>query len=47
MSAEWLDTANATMAEWDLEAADVFAGVIVVDLAANVVRLAVSNDSGD
>jgi hypothetical protein len=47
MSAEWLDTANATMAEWDLEAADVFAGVGVVDLAANLFRLAVSSDYGD
>jgi hypothetical protein len=44
MSVEWLDSANATMAEWDLEAADIFAGVIVVDLAANAVRLAASSD---
>lgn len=47
MSPEWLDAANATMAEWDLEAADVFAGMSVVDLAANVSRLAVSSNYDD
>lgn len=44
MSAAWLDGTNAPMREWGLVAADVFGGVIVVDLAANETRLAVSAD---
>jgi hypothetical protein len=44
MSAAWLDDANAAMVEWGLEAADVFGGVTLVDLAANEARLAVTGD---
>jgi hypothetical protein len=45
MSRAWLDGPNPPMLEWGLAAADVFGGVIVVDLALNETRLAVSRDS--
>lgn len=45
MSAAWLDHwSNRGMAEWGLEAADVYGGVIAVDLAAAEARLAVTAD---
>ncbi|MDX6510906.1 MAG: hypothetical protein QOE36_410 [Gaiellaceae bacterium] len=44
MSAAWLDVGNAPMLDWGLEAADVFGGVMVVDLVSNTARVAVSAD---
>lgn len=44
MSAGWLDTANAPMVEWGLESADVFGGVVVVDLAVACMRVALTTD---
>ncbi len=44
MSAAWLDSANPVMEEWDLAAADLYGGVIVVDLRASEARLAVTGD---
>jgi len=45
MSREWLnDQKNPAMAEWSLEAEDLFAGVMVVDLALAQFRLVVSGD---
>jgi hypothetical protein len=46
MSREWLnDPANPAMAEWSLEAEDLYAGVMVVDLASPLYRLALSSNS--
>ena len=45
MSRAWLsDPANPGMAEWSLKAEDLYAGVIVVDLARGEYRLALSGD---
>jgi hypothetical protein len=45
MSREWLnDLKNPAMADWSLEAEDLYAGVIVVDLALARFRLVVSDD---
>ena len=45
MSRAWLsDPANPGMAEWSLAAEDLYAGVMVVDLARGECRLALSND---
>jgi hypothetical protein len=45
MSREWLNSPhNPAMVEWKLEADDLYAGVMVVDLAARKARLAVSGD---
>lgn len=45
MSRGWLDDArNAAMAEWSLSAEDLYAGVMVVDLAAASYRLAMSGN---
>jgi hypothetical protein len=45
MSREWLNGPdNPAMAEWEFEADDLYAGVMVVDLATPVARLAVSAD---
>lgn len=45
MSRDWLNGPdNPAMAEWELEADDLYAGVMVVDLAAGAARLAVSGD---
>jgi hypothetical protein len=47
MSAAWLDGANAAMLEWGLEAADVYGGIMFVNLAANETRMAVTGDFVD
>jgi len=45
MSRAWLsDPANPGMAEWSLAAEDLYAGVMVVDLAHGEYRLALSSD---
>lgn len=45
MSREWLNGPdNPAMAEWELEADDLYAGVMVIDLAISVARTAVSGD---
>lgn len=45
MSREWLNGPdNPGMAEWQFEADDLYAGVMVVDLASSVARTAVSDD---
>ena len=45
MSREWLNGPdNPAMAEWKLEADDLYAGVMVVDLASSVAHTAVSGD---
>jgi hypothetical protein len=45
MSREWLnDPANPGMADWSLEADDLYAGVMVVDLASPLYRLAISGN---
>jgi hypothetical protein len=45
MSREWLNQPdNPAMAEWELKAEDIYAGVMVVDLALAVFRLALSAD---
>lgn len=45
MSREWLDDpSNPAMADWSLEADDLYAGVMVVDLALAQFRLALSSD---
>lgn len=44
MSAGWLDVGNAPMVEWGLEAADVYGGVVFVDLEARFARVAVTAD---
>lgn len=45
MSREWLnDPTNPAMQEWNLEADDLFAGVMVVDLARSTYRIALSAD---
>ena len=48
MSREWLNGPdNPAMAEWQLEADDLYAGVMVVDLAGSLARIAVSDDFED
>jgi hypothetical protein len=48
MSREWLNRPdNPAMAEWELEADDLYAGVMVVDLASSIARTAVSGDFED
>ena len=43
MSREWLnDPANPAMAEWSLQADDLYAGVMLVDLASPLYRVALS-----
>lgn len=45
MSIEWLnDPSNPAMAEWDLEALDLYGGVAVIDFARNVWRVALTSD---
>lgn len=45
MSRDWLNGPdNPGMAEWEFEADDLYAGVMVVDLAASITRTAVSAD---
>ena len=45
MSREWLNEPdNPAMSEWELEAADLYAGVMVVDLATPAYRVALSGD---
>lgn len=45
MSREWLNGPdNPAMAEWELEADDLYSGVAIVDLAATHIRVAVSSD---
>jgi hypothetical protein len=45
MSRGWLnDPANPAMAEWSLEADDLYAGIMLVDLATPLYRLALSSD---
>ena len=45
MSREWLnDPANPAMAEWSLQADDLYAGVMLVDLASPFYRLALSSN---
>jgi len=45
MSREWLnDPANLAMAEWSLQADDLYAGVMLVDLATPLYRLALSSN---
>ena len=45
MSRDWLNGPdNPAMAEWGLEADDLYAGVMVVDLAGSIARTAVSGD---
>jgi hypothetical protein len=45
MSREWLNQPNnPAMADWDLQADDLYAGVAVVDLATTTMRIAVSAD---
>jgi len=45
MSIEWLnDPSNPAMAEWDLEALDIYGGVAVIDFARNVWRVALTSD---
>jgi hypothetical protein len=45
MSIEWLnDPSNTAMAEWDLEALDVYGGIALIDFARNVWRAALTSD---
>jgi hypothetical protein len=45
MSREWLnDPSNPAMSEWSLRADDLYAGVMVVDLALAQFRVALSGD---
>ena len=45
MSRDWLNQPdNPAMAEWELEADDAYAGVMVVDLATPAFRVAISSD---
>lgn len=45
MSIEWLnEPSNPAMAEWGLEALDIYGGVAVIDFARNVWRIALTND---
>jgi hypothetical protein len=45
MSREWLNQPdNPAMSDWELEADDLYAGVMVVDLATPEYRLALSGD---
>jgi hypothetical protein len=45
MSREWLNgQTNPAMAEWELQAADLYAGVMAIDFAARTSRIAVSAD---
>lgn len=45
MSIEWLnDPNNPAMAEWGLEALDIYGGVAVIDFARNVWRVALTSD---
>ena len=45
MSREWLNSAaNPAMIEWGLDADDLYAGVMVVDLATSAFRLALSGN---
>jgi hypothetical protein len=45
MSREWLnDPANPAMADWSLEADDLYAGVMLVDLSTPLYQLALSGD---
>jgi len=44
MSIEWLnDPTNPAMAEWDLEALDIYGGIAVIDFARNVWRAALTS----
>jgi hypothetical protein len=48
MSREWLNGPdNPAMAEWELEADDLYAGVMVIDLAKSIARTVVSGDFED
>jgi hypothetical protein len=45
MSREWLNGPdNPAMAEWELEADDLYAGVMIIDFAASAARVALSDD---
>lgn len=45
MSRDWLnDPANPAMAEWSLQADDLYAGVMLIDLASPLYRLALSSN---
>lgn len=45
MSREWLnDPTNPAMAEWSLEADDLYAGVMLIDLSTPLYRIALSGD---
>jgi hypothetical protein len=45
MSREWLNGPdNPAMAEWELQADDLYAGVMVIDFAASAARVALSDD---
>lgn len=45
MSMEWLnDPSNPAMAEWELEALDIYGGLAVIDFARNVWRAAFTSD---
>jgi hypothetical protein len=45
MSREWLkDPANPATAEWSLQADDLYAGVMLVDLTSPLYRLALSSN---
>lgn len=45
MSIDWLnDPHNPAMAEWGLEALDIYGGVAVIDFALNVWRAALTSD---
>lgn len=45
MSREWLNQPdNPAMSDWELEADDLYAGVMVVDLATPAYRFALSGD---
>lgn len=48
MSRQWLnDPANPAMVEWSLQADDLYAGVMLVDLASALYRLALSGNFED
>ena len=45
MSIEWLNNpSNPAMAEWELEALDIYGGIAVIDFARNVWRAALASD---
>jgi hypothetical protein len=45
MSREWLNSPNnPAMAEWDIAADDLYAGVMIIDLASATAQVAVSDD---